>query len=283
MRRVSFLAIALALWVLCPSARADMADDFHALQQQLNSALLDVYGGELDPATVQHLTRAWQAVNADAGDGAAHALAVTNSSYGSLAEAAARIGGSRSLLQHLAALEMLRNQRAGQPARAQAWRVLITLPQFANADDGGILLQQSAGEARQPGVTEALAKEYIGWQVTRTRQLMDRFQRVMAQGDANEACVRANLAEIETLSRFPAPLLKAAGLPAMRKNIALPALAAPYDSPASIPRTTTAIGMSCTMPLRRQMRSIRQSCAVLMSAFFVACTRSRFAATSIVF
>jgi len=203
-----------------------MADDFHLLQQKLDSALLDIYEGDLDPAAVRQLNAAWRAIDADAGDGASHALAVTDIP---LDDAAARIGESRSLLQHLAALEMLREQRAGHPAEAQGWRVLITLPKFANADDGGILLQQQ--EVRQPDVTEALAKEYIGWQATRTRQLMDRFQRIAARGDANAACVRANLSEIRTLARFPAPLLQAAGLAVPQKEIPLPALNAPYDSP----------------------------------------------------
>ena len=55
---------------------------------------------------------------------------------------AALLGTTRGALQQAAALEMLDHQRAGRAAQAEAWRVMITLPQFANADDGGLLLQQ---------------------------------------------------------------------------------------------------------------------------------------------
>ena len=87
---------------------------------------------------------------------------------------------------------------------------------------------------RAPGVTQALAREYIGWQVTRTRQLLDALQHTMAQGEATDAYIAAKLAEVRTLAQFPAPLLGAAGLDASGPTIpASPSLAAPFNSPAA--------------------------------------------------
>ena len=79
---------------------------------------------------------------------------------------------------------MISSQQSGQVERAREWRSLIALPKFANADDGALLLQQEPDKARQPGVTQTLAREYIGWQVTRTRQLFDELQHAIASDDA---------------------------------------------------------------------------------------------------
>jgi len=240
MKKVAFIAVVLGLglWCFCQKTQADMTDDYQRLQQRIEDALLDIYEGNLSPQTARELSRAWLAVDADLDSNAARSLVVRDFSSGSAEDLAAKLGASRSLLQQIAALEMLENQRAGRAAQAQAWRVMITLPQFANADDGGLLLHQPPEQARQPGVTEALSKEYISWEVARTRQLLDRLQRAIANGDVNEAFLRGNLSEIQALCQFPEPILQAAGI----KNgpsaawMPFPALAEPYNSDASVAR-----------------------------------------------
>ncbi len=216
------------------AAQADTTDDFQRLQQRIEDALLDIYEGNVPPQTAAELGRAWMALDADLDSGDARALVVRDLGRTADADLAAKLGASRSLLQQIAALEMLENQRAGRAGQAQAWRVMITLPQFANADDGGLLLHQPQAEASQPGVTAALAKEYLIWEASRTRQLMDRLQRAIANGDASDAFLRANFAEIEALRRFPRPILAAAGIQTgPSAAIAFPALAEPYNSEPS--------------------------------------------------
>jgi high-affinity iron transporter len=234
---VTLRAFLFACFALGRVAQADMTDDFHHLQQRIEDALLDVYEGNVPDQTGPELSQAWQAVDAGLESSAARALAVKDFSYNSKEELAAKLGASRSLLQHIAALEVLHNQRAGNAGKAQAWRVMITLPQFADADDGGLLLHQSPEQVRQPGATEALAKEYLTWEVARVRQLLDRLQVAIKNDDVNEAFLRANLSEIAALSDFPQPLMQAAGLSGgqavARAGVSLPALTEPYQSAAS--------------------------------------------------
>jgi high-affinity iron transporter len=233
MKTPTYLAVTLSLiWAFCLSAQADVVTDFHQVQGRLDSSILDVYDGTASVQTGQSLTQAWQVLGADLSDGTAHSLIPTNFSFHSQEDLAARIGASRALLQQVAALEMLAHQRQGQVLEAQTWRDMVTLPQFANADDGGLLLQQSADQVRQPAVTQALAKEYIGWQVTRSRQLMDALQHTMSAGEANEAYIHAKLAEIETLAKFPSALLQAAWILSPSPSVtSLPQINEPYNSP----------------------------------------------------
>jgi high-affinity iron transporter len=217
--------------------KAEVADDFHRLQERLESALLDLYQGGLPPARGEELNQAWQAVARDLDDPAARALADFRFPAAPPAPAevlAAAIGEGRSRLEHIAALEALANQRAGRVEAARVWRDFATLPQFANADAGGLLLQMPAGKVREPGVTQALAKEYVEWQATRTRQLFDRFQRSLARSEVPPAFPAANLAEIRALADFPPSLIDAAGIArAARPPADRPVLAAPYAGPAA--------------------------------------------------
>jgi high-affinity iron transporter len=230
---ISALVLGL-LATFCSPGRAEVVTDFHQLQDQLDSSILDAYDGTATAQTGQSLGQDWQALKADLTDPTARSLVPADFSFQSPEELAAKIGTSRALLQQIAALEMLANQQAGNVPEARAWRDMVTLPKFANADEGGLLLQQSPDQVRQPGVTTALAKEYVGWQVTRTRQLMDALQHTMAAGEATDGYVRAKLAEIETLAQFPKPLLLAAGVSGPgASGIVWPELAAPLDSPAS--------------------------------------------------
>jgi high-affinity iron transporter len=220
------------LGALCSTAHAEVVADFHQLQGCLDRTILDVYDGTASAQTGPSLGKAWQAVGADLTDGTARSLIPADFSFQSQAELAAKIGASRALLQHVAALEVLAHQRQGQVLEAQTWRDMVTLPQFANADDGGLLLQQSADQVRQPAVTQALAREYVGWQVTRSRQLMDALQHTMSAGEATEDYVRAKLAEIESLAQFPPALLQAAGISSLSPSVnSLPQINEPYNSP----------------------------------------------------
>ncbi|MGC3991365.1 MAG: FTR1 family protein [Chthoniobacteraceae bacterium] len=66
---------------------------------------------------------------------------------------------------------------------------------------------------REAAVGKVLAREYVGWQVMRARQLLDMMQRVAAAGDANDAFIHQHTAEVLTLVNFPAEILQTAGLP----------------------------------------------------------------------
>ena len=236
MKTLASLALALALGAcVCVPAQAGVVDDFHQLQGRLDSSILDAYDGTATPQTGQNLGAAWQALKVDITDPAAGALVPTDFTFASPQDLAARIGTSRALTQHVAALQLLASQRNGQILQAQTWRDMITLPKFANADDGGLLLQQPADQVRQPGVGKALACEYIGWQVTRTRQILDALQHTMAAGEADPSYVQAKLVEIKTLAQFPQPLLEAAGITqASISSLAMPQITEPLDSPAAL-------------------------------------------------
>ncbi|HEX4139024.1 MAG TPA: FTR1 family protein [Candidatus Methylacidiphilales bacterium] len=214
-------------------ASADVVADYHDVQDRLDSAILDAYDNTATPQTGQDIAQAWLKLEGDVMDPAAHALVPADFSFSTPEQLAAKIGASRALLEHVAALEMLAAQRDGRVQAAQSWRDMITLPQFGNADDGGLLLQQSPDQVKQPGVTTALAKEEIGWQVARVRQIADEMQHAMNGSEATDAYIQAKIAEIGTLAQFPKPLLIAAGLPAAEIAVAAPQVPQPLNSPAA--------------------------------------------------
>ena len=223
MKKLYCFLLALAFPLVCGNLLADQVDDFHALRDRIDTALLDIYGGDMPDQTAPELQQAANALRADLNAPGARALLASDFRADSKEHLAALLGATRGALQHAAALEVLDHQRAGRSTQAEAWRVMITLPQFANADDGGLLLQQPPADASQPGVTEALAKEYVVWQVTRVRQLLDGLQHAIANDSVDEAFLQASLAEIQTLSHFPASILDAAGVKqAGAANIPLP-------------------------------------------------------------
>lgn len=239
MKRLAACALAFLLGSTGPCAFADSVDDFHALRNGIDTTLLDLYGGSLTDQAIADLEKAEAALKADLAAPGARELFALNLRAQSKEELAATLGGLRAVMQHAAALEMLDQQRAGNPVQAEAWRVMITLPQFANANDGGLLLQQPGAESSQPGVTEALAKEYITWQVTRGRQLLDALQHAIANDSVDAAFLQASLSEVQTLGRFPASILKSAGLaPTRSLDAPPPALSAPYTSEESVARLT---------------------------------------------
>ncbi len=237
MKKLLSLTLALGAWF--GIARADQVDDFHALRDRIDTALLDIYGGSLPDGTTAELQAAATALRADLNAPGARDLLPASFSADDKERLAGVLGSLRGTLQHVAALETLDNQRAGRAAAAEAWRVMITLPQFANADDGGLLLQQPPAEASQPGVTQALAKEYVVWQVERVRQLFDALQHAIANDSVDAAFLAASLSEVRTLSQFPKSILDAAGVKAPTVvGAPLPSLAEPYASGESLAKLT---------------------------------------------
>ena len=215
------------------STSLQVVDDVHALQDKFDSAILDAYEGSVPAAELTGLDSAWRALAGHLTTDAARGLVVADFASTPVDGVAAKIGLSRARLQQIAALEMLASQRAGQVERARAWRALIMLPKFGNADDGALLLQGAAGQVRLPGVTQALAREYVGWQVTRTRQLFDELQHAITDGDATGPYVQAKVAEIGALAAFPSTLLEAAGVKSAPVVFVLPQGQVPYEASAA--------------------------------------------------
>ena len=244
------MALTLAVLSVGQCALADQTDDFHGLKDRIDTALLDIYGGDVPTQTVAELQQLATALRADLNAQGAATLLPANFQTDSKEHLAALLGLTRGAMQQAAALEVLDNQRGGRSAQAEAWRVMITLPQFANADDGGLLLQQSPAEASQKGVTEALAKEYVAWQATRVRQLFDDLQHAIASDSVDEAFLQASLSEIQSLSQFPASILEAAGVKATgASGVPLPTLTAPYTSDEAVAKLTSwREGLEETLP-----------------------------------
>ena len=241
--------VALAFLAVAGIASADVTEDFSALQLRLNEELLDVYAGtEVGPENAP--AQALQALRTNLRSAAAQQLVDAVTKGTEQRSMARQIGMARGILQHVAALEMLQRQSAGKIDEARDWRSVIALPKYANAVDGALLLQQPPEQVRKPEIGQVLAREYLTWQVMRVRQLLDFFQQAAANGEATEAFVDANSAEIVALAAFPPELLQAAGQPAVTARLVeRPALTAPFDSDAS--RTALAEwrdGVEATLP-----------------------------------
>ena len=235
LRSIPLLCAALLTLCGAPGVTAVRADDVedavHDVENRLDDAALDVQGGSLSPESSAALAGTFDALRPAVKDPTA--LALLNETAPAGTTAAAQVGQDRARLQQVLALEMLRAQRAGQLAETREWRSIITLPRYASGEENALLLQNvDPAQAGQPAITKALAREDIGWQTARSRQLLDYLQEGLKRGDANAAFVELYTSEIRTLVRFPAALLAAAGLPAAgREALAAPALTEPFDSP----------------------------------------------------
>jgi high-affinity iron transporter len=200
----------LLVGLLCArSALADGADDFATLQQRLNDTILDLYAG--DKIAPEKLPVAALASVAPRLESAGARRLVAGFQQQTNRSPAEQIGAARGLLQHLAALEMLYRQQAGRVNDTRAWRSFIALPKYANAVDGALLLQQP--DIKPAAISKVLAREYLSWQVMRTRQLFDYLQAQCANDEATADFYAAYSAEIVALASFPAELVKAADLP----------------------------------------------------------------------
>lgn len=235
MKQIASCALALLLGCVAQSGFADSMDDFHALRNSIDTALLDIYGDSLTDQTTSDLRRTETALKSDLAAPGAREGFESNIPYDSKVPLAAFLGSLRASMQHAAALETLDHLRSGDAAQAEAWRVMISLPQFANADDGGLLLQQAAAGSLQPQISEALAKEYVTWQVTRVRQLLDALQHAIASDSVDAAFLAASLSEVQTLSHFPETIVRIAGLTGGDTfRSPLPVLSQPYNSEESV-------------------------------------------------
>ena len=228
-----FLALACAVAAILPlPVRADDASDtFHQVEQRLDDAALDLEGGPLPADEAAALPHALDALRPVVHDPLAVALLDVDPGK----PPAVLVGESRARLQHIAALEMLRCQSGGQLAQAREWRTLLTLPRFASGEENAVLLQTAdPAQSRQPAVTTALAREYVGWATMRARQTLDYMQEGVRRGDATDAFIAMYGSEVNGLVRFPASLFTAAKLPASNREAAtVPALTAPFDTPAN--------------------------------------------------
>jgi high-affinity iron transporter len=210
--RRSILLTAAFAFTAALSSRADLATAFHEIEGGLDEALRDSYSGTGDSSSTIEVAKSLATLKPYVRD--PEALALLEIDKGNLSTAA-QIGQARALIEHVAALETLRCQKAGDLQQAQAWRTLITLPQFANSVPGEMLLQSSDIEqAKSSEVSHTLAREYLQWQTMRVRQLLDFLQEQVAQGIATKEVVEAYGAEIRALSDFPPALLQAGGVKA---------------------------------------------------------------------
>ena len=209
-RRVGLLLIAAAIGT--GAGWAGLTEDFHQIQQQLGEALLDAYAGDsssgelmLSSQGIARLAPYLQSLESQR-------LIETASNGG--ASITAKIGRQRALLQHVAALEMLNSQRAGNLPAARQWRALISLPKFVSEEDSTLLLQTADPSlVATPEISETLSREYLLWQAMRVRQLLDFLQHQAERGTATQNVVDAYTAETAALASFPPELLKTAKLP----------------------------------------------------------------------
>ena len=225
-----WFALACAVVLLPAGLRAaDTTEVFHQVEQGLDDAAFDLQGAPLSADAAASLPRVLEPLRPLLHDPAAAALLAGDASQ----PPAVQVGSARARLQHVAALEMLHAQQNGQLDAAREWRTLITLPRFASGEENAVLLQTvDPAQARQPAITKALAQEYIGWQSTRARQILDYIQTGVRRGDATAEFLALYGAEINALTHFPAALFADAELPAQtRFSPVIPALTAPFDTP----------------------------------------------------
>ncbi len=211
MKRLSLaflLAVGLALSI---PARADVIDDSGRLQGAFDEALLDIHGDRWSPALDQKLLAAYAEFAAGLQTADAVSLWQQEAPTGSALETAASLGFLQARLQHVAALEMLAHQRAGDIEGAREWRSIIKLPKFANSVEGALALQRLGASATQRDeVSRLLAREYVNWQLTRAREKSDSLERLIHEGRATPTLVSARAAEIQGLAAIPPSLLELA-------------------------------------------------------------------------
>ena len=224
-----WLALACAVVLLPAGLRAaDTTEAFHQVEQTLDDAAFDLQGAPLSAEAAAALPRVLEPLRPLVHDPAAAALLDGDSAQ----PPAVQVGNARAQLQHIAALEMLRSQQSGQLNEAREWRALITLPRFASGEENAVLLQTvDPAQARQPAITKALAREYVGWQTMRTRQTLDYIQLGVRRGDATAEFLAMYGAEVAALTRFPSTIFADAEIPAQNKFApVVPALAVPFDT-----------------------------------------------------
>jgi high-affinity iron transporter len=207
------LIVSLLMLVSFATLRADVIDDSASLQNVFDEALLDIHGERWTPAIGENLLRAREQFAALLDVDEARALwnAPISLPLDGPLPTAEGLGLLQARLQHVAALEMINNQRSGNVESAREWRSIINLPKFANSIEGALALQRLGGVAAQRDeVSRLLAREYVIWQITRAREKADALMRLIQEGRATPALISARASEIQGLSKIPGSLLKLA-------------------------------------------------------------------------
>jgi len=240
------LLVCLVCTAILPviSGRADIIDASGSLQGAFDEALLDIHGERWTPALAGNLSAAQAAFAGSAADPQARQLWDQPFPAGAAdaLQTAESLGFLQARLQHVAALEMLASQRAGQIETAREWRSIIKLPKYANSVEGALALQRLGASAIQRDeVSRLLAREYVIWQLTRAREKTDALVRLVQEERATASLITARASEIQGLSLLPASLLQLAtnaepkpGSASEKDFIAL--LAAARQNSADIPQ-----------------------------------------------
>lgn len=211
--KIRLLPLFAAAFAVASLAQADVIDDSAALQSAFDEALLDIHGDRWTPTVGQNLDAARAAFGRDIGDPAARELweQPLAAGNGDALQSAESLGFLQARLQHVAALEMVASQHAGQIEVAREWRSIIKLPKYANSVEGALALQRlGASPTQRDEVSRLLAREYILWQLTRAREKTDALARLVQENRATPSLVIARAAEIQGLSAIPGSLLKLA-------------------------------------------------------------------------
>jgi high-affinity iron transporter len=221
-RRAQGRIFVLCLLAFVASLCADAIDESATLQNVLDEALLDVHGGRWSPAIAENLQQA----------SSRFAQALTHPEASELWDAplpvsiegllptAEALGFMQARQQHVAALEMISNQRAGNIEAAREWRSIIKLPKFASSVEGALALQRLGGNPTQRAeVSRLLAREYAIWQITRAREKADALMRLIHEGRATPALLYARASEIQGLSNLPGLLVELATGAAASDNL----------------------------------------------------------------
>jgi high-affinity iron transporter len=232
--------------------RADVIEDSASLESVFDEALLDIHGERWTPAEGENLERATKQFGQVLTN--AEALSLWNAplplAMDSLLSAAEGLGFMHARLQHVAALELISSQRAGNIDAAKEWRSIIKLPKFANSIEGALALQRlGADRTQRDEVSRLLAKEYVIWQIARAREKADALLRLIQEGQATPALLYARASEIQELSNLPGSLLQlATGSPASRNKQSerdfAALLAAAYQNSNAIGKVTVAWRLS---------------------------------------
>ena len=207
------LSISLGMFIFLSHLRADAIDESLVLQNVFDEALLDIHGGRWSPTIAASLQQVQEQFGQTLTNPEARELwnAPLPASLEGVLFTAEAIGFMQARLQHVAALEMISNQRAGNIGAAREWRSIIRLPKFANSVEGALALQRLGGSPTQRNeVSRLLAKEYVIWQITRAREKADALVRLIHENRATPELIYARASEIQGLSQLPASLLQLA-------------------------------------------------------------------------
>jgi high-affinity iron transporter len=169
--------------------RADVIDEAASLQNVFDEALLDIYGERWSPAIGDNLQAARGQFAAVLTDSEARDLwnaPLPPPASGPLAATEA-LGSMQARQQHVAALEMISNQRAGNLDSAREWRSIIMLPKFANSVEGALALQRLGANPTQRD-KEQVACERIRHLADHALGKTDALMRLIHEIGPRQAC-----------------------------------------------------------------------------------------------